>query len=52
MKLNYDKCIHLRIKYLHTVMYRNGEEMPRKTEATYLGNKIFADGSYKKILDT
>ena len=36
----------------HTVTYRNGQDMPRKTEATYLGGKIFADGSYKKKSDT
>ena len=48
MKLNYDKCIHLRMNDIHTITYRNGQEMPRKTEATYLGGKIFADGSYKK----
>ena len=48
MKLNYDKCIHFRMNDLHTVTYRNGEEMPKKTEAAYLGGKIFADGSYKK----
>ena len=48
MKLNYGKCIHLRMNDLHAVTYRNGEDMPRKTEATYLGGQIFADGSYKK----
>ena len=48
MKLNYDKCTHLRMKDLHTITDRNGQDMPRKTEATYLGGKIFADGSYKK----
>ena len=48
MKLNYDKRIHLRINDMHTISYRNGEEMPMKTEATYLGGKIFANGSYKK----
>ena len=48
MKLNYDKCIHLIMNGLHTITYRNGEEMHRKTEATYLGGNIFANGSYKK----
>lgn len=48
MKLNYDKCIHFRMNDLHTATYRNGDEMLRKTEATYLGGNILADGSYKK----
>ena len=50
MKLNYAKCIHLRMNDLHTVTYDNGEEMTMKTEATYLGGKIFANGSYKTII--
>ena len=32
---------------LHTVSYKNGEDMPMKTEATYIGGTIFANGSYK-----
>ena len=46
--LNYDKCIHLRMDDLHIVTYRNGEEMPMKTEASYLGGNMFVNGSYKK----
>ena len=48
MKLNYDKCIHLRMNDIRTITYKNGQDMPRKTEAIYLGGKIFADGSYNK----
>ena len=36
MKLNYAKCIHLRMNDLRVVIYTNGEEMPMKTEATYV----------------
>ena len=48
MKLNYAKCIHLRMNDLHIVTPKNVEEMPMKTKATYLGGEIFANGSYKK----
>ena len=45
MKLHYAKCTHLRMNDLHAVTYKNGEEMPMKTEATYLGGETFASGS-------
>ena len=49
MKLKYAKCIHLRMNDLHTVSYnKNGEDMPMKMEATYLGGKTSASGSYNK----
>ena len=37
---------------LHTVTYRNGEDMPRKTEATYLGGKYLLMVATKKKSDT
>ena len=37
MKLIYAKCIRPRMNDLHVVRHKNGEEMPMKTEATYLG---------------
>ena len=52
MKLNYDKCTHLRMNDLHTVTYRNGEDMPRKTEATYPGGKYLLMVATKKKSDT
>ena len=36
------------MKGLHTISYKNREEMPMKAEATYLGGEIFANGSYNK----
>ena len=48
MKLNYAKCIHLRMNGLHTVAYKSGEDMPMTNEAIYLGGKSFANGSYRK----
>ena len=48
MKLNCVKCIHLRMNDLHIVTYKSGEEMPMKTEATYLDGEMLANGSYNK----
>ena len=53
MKLNYDKCIHLRMSDIHTITYSNGQDMHRKTEATYLPRwKKSLTAATNKKLDT
>ena len=48
LKLNYTKCIHLRMNSLDTIGYVNGQLMPTHADAIYLGGKITANANYKK----
>ena len=47
MKLNFDKCIHLRMNAISRIRYANGDYMPMEPHAMYLGGKISANGDYK-----
>ena len=48
MKVNYGKCIHLRMNDIERITYLNGDHTPMEQSAIFLGEKISADGSYKK----
>ena len=39
LKLNYTKCVHLRMNSMEAIDYVNGQQMPTHNEAIYLGGK-------------
>ena len=52
MRLNLDKCVNLTLKqYQSSVKYMNGNKVPRKAQATYLGATLTdAVDNHKEIL--
>ena len=47
MKLNYGKCIHLRMNDIERVTYLNGEEMSLEHYAIYLGGQLLMAATRK-----
>ena len=47
LKLNKDKCVAIQMNNEGQVHFDNGEPLPKKYEATYLGNEINRDVNIK-----
>jgi hypothetical protein len=47
LKLNETKCIHIQMNGIQRIHYNNGNAVPIKEQAEYLGGKIKNDSSYK-----
>ena len=47
MKLNQNKCEHIRLKTIHRIQLENGEEVPTTQTAAYLGSRIHYKGDHK-----
>ena len=47
MKLNQNKCEHIRLNAIHRIQFENGEEVPTTQNAAYLGSRIHHNGDQK-----
>ena len=47
MKLNQNKCEHIRLNAIHRIQFENGEEVPTTQNAAYLGSRIHYNGDQK-----
>ena len=47
MKLNHNKCEHIRLNAIHRTHFENGEEVPTTQNALYLGSRIHYNGDQK-----
>ena len=47
MKLNHNKCEHMRLNAIHRIHFENGEEVPTTQNAAYLGPRIHFNGDQK-----
>ena len=47
MKLNHNKCEHIRLNAIHRIHFENGEEVPTTQNALYLGSRVHFNGDQK-----
>ena len=47
LKLNQGKCVHIQMKAIHRIRFRQGSAVPIQTQADYLGGKIKNTGDHK-----
>ena len=47
MKLNHNKCEHIRLNAIHRINFENGEEVPTTRNALYLGSRVHFNGDQK-----
>ena len=51
MKLNEGKCVYINMNNKNVIKYKDGTQMPKDDEATYLGAKITKKNLNKKEID-
>ena len=51
MRLNKGKCVYINMNNKDTIKFKDGQPMPRKNEATYLGAEITKNNLNKKEID-
>ena len=47
MKLNQDKCEHIRLNAIRRIQFENGEEVPTTQTAAYPGSQVHGNGGHK-----